>query len=77
MTQVILEFEPGAMSALRTGTNEFAQEVKTAAVIQLVRRGTGVAIEGVRSPGYQPRRVLNGIVSAQGPRVPSRHRRGA
>jgi predicted HTH domain antitoxin len=34
MTQVVLEFDPGALSALRKGPREFADEVKTAAIVQ-------------------------------------------
>jgi len=34
MTQILLNFEPGAMSALRKGPEEMAAEVKTAAVVQ-------------------------------------------
>jgi predicted HTH domain antitoxin len=39
MTQVVLEFEPGAFSVLRRGPEEFAQEVKTAAVVQWYAEG--------------------------------------
>jgi hypothetical protein len=34
MTQVVLEFDHGALSPLRKGPKEFADEVKTAAVVQ-------------------------------------------
>lgn len=34
MTQIVLDFEPGAFSALRLGPKEFSQELKTAAVVQ-------------------------------------------
>jgi predicted HTH domain antitoxin len=34
MTQIVLDFEPGAFSALRLGPQEFSQELKTAAVVQ-------------------------------------------
>ncbi len=39
MSQIVLEFEPGAFSALRKSPNEFAQEVKTAAVVQWYAEG--------------------------------------
>ena len=39
MTQVVLEFDPGALSALRKGPKEFADEVKTAAVVQWYAEG--------------------------------------
>jgi predicted HTH domain antitoxin len=39
MTQVVLEFEPGALSALRKGPKDFADEVKTAAVVQWYAEG--------------------------------------
>lgn len=34
MPQIMVNFDPGALSALRLGPDEFAREVKTAAVIQ-------------------------------------------
>jgi len=34
MIQIVLNFDPGALSALRQGPDEFAQEVKKAAVVQ-------------------------------------------
>lgn len=34
MTQIVLNFDAGAMSALRTGPDQLAAEVKTAAVVQ-------------------------------------------
>jgi len=34
MTQIVMEFEPGALSALRLGPKEFGEEIKTAAVVQ-------------------------------------------
>jgi predicted HTH domain antitoxin len=39
MTQVVIEFDPGALSALRKGPKEFAAEVKTAAVVQWYAEG--------------------------------------
>jgi predicted HTH domain antitoxin len=39
MTQVVLEFDPGALSVLRKGPKEFAVEVKTAAVVQWYAEG--------------------------------------
>jgi predicted HTH domain antitoxin len=34
MTQIVLSFDAGAMSALRAGPGQLAAEVKTAAVVQ-------------------------------------------
>ena len=34
MTQILLNFDPGTLSALRKGPEELAAEVKTAAVVQ-------------------------------------------
>lgn len=34
MTQIVMEFDPGAFSALRLGPREFGEEIKTAAVVQ-------------------------------------------
>ena len=34
MTQILVDIDPGAMSALRKGPEELAEEVKTAAVVQ-------------------------------------------
>ena len=34
MTQILLNFAPGTLSALRKGPEELAEEVKTAAVVQ-------------------------------------------
>ena len=39
MTQIVLDFDAGAMSALRKGPREFAAEVKTAAVVQWYAEG--------------------------------------
>ncbi len=39
VSQIVLEFEPGAFSALRKSPSEFAQEVKTAAVVQWYAEG--------------------------------------
>lgn len=39
MTQVVLEFDPGALSALRKGPKAFAVEVKAAAVVQWYAEG--------------------------------------
>jgi predicted HTH domain antitoxin len=39
MTQVVLEFDPGALSALRKGPKAFADEMKTAAVVQWYAEG--------------------------------------
>ncbi len=39
MTQVVLEFDLGALSALRQGPKEFAAEVKTAAAVQWYAEG--------------------------------------
>ncbi len=39
MAQITLDFDAGAMSALRKGPAEFAREVKTAAVIQWYAEG--------------------------------------
>jgi predicted HTH domain antitoxin len=34
MTQIVMNFEPGAFSALRLGPKEFGEELKLAAVVQ-------------------------------------------
>lgn len=39
MTQIVLDFEPGAFSALRLGPKEFAGELKVAAVVQWYAEG--------------------------------------
>lgn len=39
MTQIVIEFKPEAMSALRKNPEEFAHEVKTAAVVQWYAEG--------------------------------------
>lgn len=39
MTQVVIEFDTGALSALHKGPKEFAAEVKTAAVVQWYAEG--------------------------------------
>lgn len=39
MAQVVLEFDPGALSALRKAPDEFAREVKVAAVVQWYAEG--------------------------------------
>ena len=39
MTQIILDFEPEAFSALRKSPDEFAREVKFAAVVQWYSQG--------------------------------------
>jgi predicted HTH domain antitoxin len=39
MTEIVLDFDAGAMSALRKGPRDFAKEVKTAAVVQWYAEG--------------------------------------
>lgn len=39
MPQVVLNFDAGALSALRKGPKEFAEEVKTAAVVEWYAEG--------------------------------------
>ncbi|MGZ8216450.1 UPF0175 family protein [Methylomagnum sp.] len=39
MTQIVLEFEPDAFSALRLAPQEFSREVKAAAVVQWYAEG--------------------------------------
>lgn len=39
MTQIVLDFDASAMSALRQGPNQLAVEVKTAAVVQWYAEG--------------------------------------
>jgi len=39
MTQIVLNFDAGAMSALRKGPDQLAAEVKTAAVVQWFAEG--------------------------------------
>ena len=39
MTQIVLDFDTGAMSALRKGPGQLAEEVKTAAVVQWYAEG--------------------------------------
>ncbi len=39
MTQVVLDFDSGALSALRLGPKEFARELKVAAVVQWYAEG--------------------------------------
>ncbi|WP_295458797.1 UPF0175 family protein [uncultured Thiodictyon sp.] len=39
MTQIVLDFDTGAMSALRKGPVQLAEEVKTAAVVQWYAEG--------------------------------------
>ncbi len=39
MTQIVLEMGPNAMSALRKGPAELAEEIKTAAVVQWYAEG--------------------------------------
>ncbi len=34
MTQIVMEFEPSALSVLRMGPKEFGEEIRTAAVVQ-------------------------------------------
>ena len=39
MTQIVLEFDTGAMSALRKGPGQLAEEIKTAAVVRWYAEG--------------------------------------
>jgi len=52
MTQIVLDFDPGAMSALHKGPGQLAAEVKTAAVVRwyaegLISQGKAAEILGV------------------------------
>lgn len=57
MTQIVLDFDAGAMSALRKGPNQLAEEVKTAAVVQWyaegrISQGKGAEILGISRAGF-------------------------
>jgi len=39
MTQIVMEFDPGAFSALRLGPADFSKELRTAAVVQWYSEG--------------------------------------
>ena len=39
MTEIILDYDPGALSALRKPPDDFAREVKTAAAVQWYAEG--------------------------------------
>jgi hypothetical protein len=46
MTQIVLDFEPGAFSALRLGPKEFSHELKTATVVRWHLEGFEQEIHG-------------------------------
>jgi predicted HTH domain antitoxin len=57
MTQVVLDFEPSAFSALRLAPLEFSHEVKTAAVVQWyaegrISQGKGADILGISRAAF-------------------------
>lgn len=59
MTQIILDMAPSAMSALRQGPAEFAEEIKTAAVVQWYAEGRVSQAKGAEILGVSRARFLD------------------
>lgn len=69
MTQIILEMEPGAMSALRKGPNELAEKIKTAAVVQWYAEGRVSQSKGAEILGVSRSRFLDELYRRKVPAV--------
>lgn len=59
MTQIVLNFDAGAMSALRKGPGQLAEEVKTAAVVQWYAEGRISQSKGAEILGVSRSRFLD------------------
>ncbi len=69
MTQIILEMDPGAMSALRKGPDELAEEIKTAAVVQWYAEGRVSQSKGAEILGVSRSRFLDELYRRKVPAV--------
>ncbi len=59
MTQIVLNFDAGTMSALRAGPSQLALEVKTAAVVQWYAEGRISQSKGAEILGISRARFLD------------------
>ena len=69
MTQIILDISPGAMSALRKGPDELAEEMKTAAVVQWYAEGRVSQSKAAEILGVSRTRFLNELYRRKVPAV--------
>jgi predicted HTH domain antitoxin len=69
MTQIVLTCDPGAMSALRKGPEELAEEVKTAAVVQWYAEGRISQSKAAEILGVSRSRLLDELYRRRVPAV--------
>jgi predicted HTH domain antitoxin len=69
MTQILLNFNTGTMSALRKGPEELAEEVKTAAVVQWYAEGRISQSKAAEILGVSRSRFLDELYRRQVPAV--------
>lgn len=69
MTQIVLNFDAGAMSALRKGPDQLAAEVKTAAVVQWYAEGRISQSKGAEILGISRVRFLDELYHRRVPAV--------
>ena len=71
MTQITLDIPPGAMSALRKGPDEMADEIKTAAVVQWYAEGRVSQSKAAEILGISRTRFLDELYRRKVPAIQS------
>ena len=69
MTQIVIDFDAGAMSALRAGPRQLADEVKMAAVVQWYAEGRISQAKGAEILGLSRAGFLNELWHRRVPAV--------
>jgi predicted HTH domain antitoxin len=69
VSQIVLDFDADAMAAVRKGPQEFAQEVKTAAVVQWYAEGRISQEKGADLLGISRARFLEELYRRRVPAV--------
>lgn len=69
MTQIVMEFEPSAFSALRLGPKEFGDEIKTAAVVQWYAEQRISQAKAAEILGISRRRFLDELLRRKVPAI--------
>lgn len=69
MTQIVMEFEPDVLSALRLGPKAFGEEVKTAAVVQWYAEQRISQSKAAEMLGINRRRFLDELFRRKVPAI--------
>ena len=69
MTQIVIEFDSGAFSALRLGPKEFGEEIKTAAIVQWYAEQRISQSKAAEMLGISRRRFLDELFRRKVPAI--------